>query len=79
MRTTLDINDTLLVEAKRIAAEQHTSLKAVIEDSIRFLVISRQHERQEAIADWAVCTTAKPVPGVSLTRTSELLDLTEDR
>jgi len=77
MRTTLDINDTLLIEAKQIAAEQHTSLKAVVEDSIRFLVSARRQERQLAVADWPVCSQARPVPGVDLTRTSALMDLTE--
>jgi hypothetical protein len=78
MRTTLDLNDTLLIEAKRIAAEQHSSLKAVVEDGLRFLLASRQQEHQQAATgDWPVCTKAQPVPGVDLTRTSALLDLTE--
>ena len=77
MRTTLDLNDALLVEAKRIAAEQHTSLKSVVEDSLRFLVSSRQSERQAAIADWPICTQAKPVRGIDLTSTSALMELTE--
>jgi hypothetical protein len=78
MRTSFDLNDALLVEARRLAAEQHTSLKAVIEDGLRFLLASRQRERHQATSDgWPVCTAAKPVPGVDLTSSSALLDLTE--
>jgi Arc/MetJ family transcription regulator len=78
MRTTIDLNDALFMEAKRIATEQHTSLKAVVEDGLRFLLAARQQERQQATAGgWPVCTHAKPVPGIDLTRSSVLLDLTE--
>lgn len=77
MRTTLDINDVLLVEAKRIAAEQHTSLKAVVEDSLRFLVSARQQEKTAVTATWPICIQAKPVAGINLSRTSELMERTE--
>jgi hypothetical protein len=77
MRTSIDLNDSLLLEAKRIAAEQHTSLKAVVEDGIRFIISSRRQTRFVTPADWPVCTQAKPVAGVDLTRTGALLELTE--
>jgi len=77
MRTSIDLNDALLLEAKRLAAEQHTSLKVVVEDGLRFLISSRRHNRSNASADWPVCTEAKPVAGVDLTRTSALMELTE--
>lgn len=34
MRTTLDINDALLAEAKALAAREHVSLSRVIEEGI---------------------------------------------
>ncbi len=77
MRTSIDLNDALLIEAKRIAAEQHTSLKAVVEDGLRFLISSRRQTRATIPAEWPVCTQAKPVAGVDLTRTGALLELTE--
>lgn len=75
MRTTLDINDALLLEAKHIAAERHTSLKAVVEDGLRAVVGSRL--RDAGVAYWPVCTQTRPVAGIDLTRTSELLDATD--
>ena len=77
MRTTLDLNEALLVEAKRIAAEQHTSLKAVVEDGLRFLLSQRQQAGKPAASAWPVCTEAKPVPGIDLTSTSALLEASE--
>lgn len=34
MRTTLDINDTLLAKAKAVAAKEHTSLTRLIEEGL---------------------------------------------
>lgn len=34
MRTTLDINDTLLAKAKAVAAREHTSLTRLIEEGL---------------------------------------------
>ena len=77
MRTTLDLNEALLVEAKRIAAEQHTSLKAVVEDGLRFLLSQRQQASKAATTAWPICTAAKPVPGIDLTSTSALLEASD--
>lgn len=35
MKTTLDISDLLLLEAKRLAAKRHTTLRAVVESALR--------------------------------------------
>jgi hypothetical protein len=35
MRTTINVNDTLLADAKRLAQESGTTLTAVIEDALR--------------------------------------------
>lgn len=35
MRTTLTINDELLAEAKRLAAEKRTNLSAIVNDALR--------------------------------------------
>ncbi len=76
MRTTMDIDDHLLIEAKRIAVERRSSLKAVVEDGLRAIVGARLREGYRADGVWPICTTAKPVPGVDLTSSSALLDLT---
>ena len=35
MKTTLNLNDTLLTEAKAMAARQHTSLTRLVEEALR--------------------------------------------
>lgn len=73
----MDINDALLNEAKRVAAERSTSLKAVVEDGLRAVLSTRLRCAEPQLA-WPVCTQAKPVAGVDFTRTSALLDHSED-
>ena len=77
MRTTMDINDGLLIEAKRLATERNTSLKAVVEDGLR-AVLSSQMRCAEPQYAWPVCTRAKPVAGVDFSRTSDLLERSEN-
>jgi hypothetical protein len=50
MRTTLDINDTLLAKAKALAAKEHTSLTRMIEEglALRLRPQARQPARQRA-------------------------------
>jgi hypothetical protein len=66
-----------LIEAKRIAVEQHNSLKGVVEDGLRFLLSTRHQERHTAATSWPISSDAKPVPGVDLSSTSALMDLIE--
>jgi hypothetical protein len=79
MKTSVDLNDALFAEAKQLAAEQGCSLKAVIEDGLRRVVMEHRVAYSAAPSelgdDWPISTTARPVPGLDLTRTSELLDL----
>lgn len=44
VRTTVNIDDHLLAEAKVVAARSHRSLGAVIEDALRFLFTERAGE-----------------------------------
>lgn len=75
MRTTLDLNDALLLEAKRLAAERRTSVKALVEDGLRAVIGVRLRETSSAY--WPIDQQAKPVPGVDLTRTAELLEASD--
>lgn len=76
MRTSLELNDALLAEARRIAAEQHTSFKAVVEDALRFLIASRRQGQQGG--DWPISQRARPVPGVDLASNTSLAEASEE-
>ncbi len=45
MKTTVEIADALLDEAKRIASRQETSLRELIEDGLRRVVEERKRRR----------------------------------
>jgi Bacterial antitoxin of type II TA system, VapB len=79
MRTTIRINDRLLAEAKKIAAERGTTLTAVVEDSLReSLARSKTPHRHKPFR-------IKPFrggglqPGVDLDDSASLLDIMEGR
>jgi Arc/MetJ family transcription regulator len=42
MKTTVEITDTLLEEVKKVAAEEHTTVRALIEEGLRRVVGERQ-------------------------------------
>jgi len=42
MKTTVEIPDSLLEQAKRLAAREHTTLRALIEEGLRRLIAERK-------------------------------------
>ncbi len=44
MKTTVHIPDTLLKEARKIANQEHTTIKALIEEGPRLTIESRKHK-----------------------------------
>jgi hypothetical protein len=75
MRTTIDLPDHLLVDAKKLAAERHVPLTRLLEESLRaYLSDQRLHTREEP-APLPVLTAPAPVPGVDLDDTSRLWEL----
>ncbi|NJN46499.1 MAG: DUF2191 domain-containing protein [Candidatus Competibacteraceae bacterium] len=44
MKTTLNLNDALLAEAKTLAAQQRTSLTRLIEEGLRLRLVAQQTE-----------------------------------
>lgn len=76
MRTTVDIPDHLLVEAKQLAAEQHVPLTRLFEDSLRlYLGEQRLRRAQDAPAPLPLLRDPVPVAGVDLNDTSRLWEM----
>jgi hypothetical protein len=68
MRTTLNLDDHLLIAAKRLAAERGTTLTAVMEDALRIVV--RRVEKPKPRRRRKLPTAGVPgegfMPGVNL-------------
>jgi putative antitoxin of VapBC-like toxin-antitoxin system len=45
MKTTLDISDPLLKEARKVAARERTTLRALVEQGLRQVVAERKRHR----------------------------------
>ncbi len=76
MRTTVDIPDHLLVEAKQLAAERHVPLTRLFEDSLRlYLGEQRSRQAQDAPAPLPLLRDAVPVAGIDLGDTSRLWEI----
>lgn len=76
MRTTIRIDDELLALAKSRAAENRTTLNAMIEDALR-ASFSRQSERPTPIGRLPAMSGRGPRPGVRVNNNAELLDFME--
>jgi hypothetical protein len=76
MRTTVNIADYLLIEAKRLAATRRISLAKVIEDSLRkYLAEYRAGGlRARDARKIPLLDGGEPVAGVDLDDTSELME-----
>jgi hypothetical protein len=45
MKTTLDISDPLLQEARKVAARERTTLRALVEQGLRLVVAEKKRRR----------------------------------
>ena len=79
MRTTVRLNDPLLADAKKYAAERGKNLTAVIEDALREVLARRRHTTARRRVRLPVFRGGKLQPGVDLDDTSALMDLMEGR
>ena len=77
MRTTLDINDELLRQVKRRAADEGTSLRAVIESALRSHV-GRPRGGTKYRLRWRT-EKGRLRPGVRIEDRDALFDLMEER
>jgi len=75
VRTTLNISDDLLAEAKVVAARTHRSIGAVVDDALRVLL--RREATESAGGAWTFPTSGAGglQPGVNLDDREALADI----
>ena len=76
MRTTVNIADHLLAEARSLALARRTSLTKLVEESLRRYLAEARSAVDEPPPVWELPTidAGPPLPGVDLDDTSELLE-----
>jgi hypothetical protein len=77
MRTTINIDDTLLAEAKQVAARTGRSLTDVVEDALRES-LHRRHRPARRAVELPVFGEEGLQPGVDLDDSAALLDLMDE-
>jgi hypothetical protein len=77
MRTTIRLEDSLLAEAKRIAAEKGATLTAVIESALRQSFAERKRAEKRGKVRFTTSGKGGLRPGVDLDDSAALLDLME--
>jgi hypothetical protein len=78
MRTTVRLDDHLLADAKRSAAERGTTLTAVIEEALRDALARRRRSTERTRPELPVSRHSGGLqPGVDLDDNAALLDLME--
>ena len=77
-RTTIRIDDELLLEAKRLAAATRRTLTATIEDAVR-AALARHGRPRPRRASWTTFRGRGLLPGVELDNTAALLDRMDER
>jgi hypothetical protein len=76
MRTTINLDDNLLAEAKQVAARTGRSLATVVEDALRESLHRRRHTVRRVV-ELPVFGEGGVRPGVDLDDGAALLDLME--
>lgn len=77
IRTTVEISNELLRQAKKRAADEGTPLRKVIEEALR-LYLGRRSKRKRYELKWRT-EKGRILPGVRLDDRDALLDLMEGR
>lgn len=78
MKTTLDLEDRLLAQAKRRAAARGMTLKAYVEEALRARMLPRPANHEPYHLDLPVIEDVEP-PAVDVANRDELYDLMEGR
>jgi hypothetical protein len=54
MKTTIEISDEIFDEAKTLAAKQQTTLRALVEEGLRWVLAQRRREQRFTLRDASV-------------------------
>lgn len=79
MRTTVRLNDDVLIQAKKLAAETGSTLTAIIEDALRRTLAARREKARTKAPKFTTFGGRGLRPGVDLDDSAALLDLMERR
>ena len=74
MKTTIDIADALLDDAKQLASREGTTLRELVEDGLRRVLESRRGRKAFRLRDASV-TGKGPQPGIDLGSWERIRDL----
>ena len=77
MRTTIHIPDDLLAEVKKLSAESHTTVTALVEDALRERLSRRRQKSRSKPLRLTTYGKGGLQPGVDLDDSAALLDLME--
>jgi hypothetical protein len=77
MRTTIRLEDSLLAEAKKIAAEKGATLTSVIENALRQSFARQKRAQKRGRVRFTTSGKGGLRPGVDLDDSAALLDLME--
>ena len=78
MRTTIRLDDDLLVEVKQIAARSDKTLTSVIEDALREMLARRRKTEERRPVKLTTVSGSGLQPGVDLDDSAALLSLMEE-
>jgi predicted DNA-binding ribbon-helix-helix protein len=77
MRTTVRLNENLLQEAKKFAAETNRTLTRLIEDALREALARRRSSNKRQTVRLTTVKGRGPYPGVDLNCSAALLEVME--
>ena len=78
MRTTIRLDDDLLVEVKQIAARSNKTLTSVIEDALREMLARQRRTEERTPVRLTTASGGGLQPGVDLDDSAALLSLMEE-
>ena len=78
MRTTIEINDELMRQAKRLATDENIPLRQVVDRALRQLIGSRRVSRKKFKLRWSI-ESGRLQPGVRIEDRDALFDVMDGR